>query len=402
MSKLKIYITLFVLLIVVLFALEANKPKPIDWSPSFNQEHKKPWGSYVLYQELANLFPDTKIVAVEKSAYEELVNSYINIDENKSAYVFINDKLDIDKESILKLLDFTNSGNTVFMASNAFPEYLKDTLKFEIERKYFYNYKDTIKNELYFSNKNLKPSDKYLFNKGFATYHFNELNKEETTVLGYHNLEEKEFIDFVKINYGKGAFYINLQPFAFTNYNMLKDNHANYVASAFSYLETDILYWDNHNKSGIEYIDSELRFILSKPALRWAWRLIWIGLILFIIFKAKRKQRIIPIIVKPKNTSVAFAKTIGNLYYDNGEPKDIITKKITFFLEYIRNTYLLDTQNLNEDFKKRLHQKTGIPKDEINRLVNYLVNLNNSAAIKEHSLVTLNKLIDKFYKKTKL
>ena len=75
---------------------------------------------------------------------------------------------------------------------------------------------------------------------------------------------------------------------------------------------------------------------------------------------------------------------------------------ITYFLEHIRNVYMLDTQNLNSDFKKRLHRKTGLPKEEINRLIDYIVIQQKSATIKEYALVILNKHIENFYTKTEL
>lgn len=402
MNKLRIYIALFILLIGILFLLEANKPKPIDWSPSFNKEHKRPWGAYILYEELPNIFPEMTIESVERTPYEKLEGLFY--DDQKSTYIFINDILEIDKKSLEQLLNFVYNGNTAFLASNSLPKFLKDTLKFKAKNEFYYNYNDTIKKELFFANNKLNTGkkDQFFYTKGFESYYFNELDKETTTVLGYHILNEKEYINYVKIDYGLGEFLINLQPFAFTNFNMLKEDHANYVTSAFSYIKSDELLWDNHNKAGLEYIDNDLRYILSRPALKWAWRLSLAGILIFIFFRAKRRQRIIPIINKLPNTSVAFAKTIGNLYYQEGEPKDIISKKIMFFLEYIRNTYLLDTQNLNNEFKKRLHHKTGIPKEEINRLIDYIISSIKNEEPKENSLVTLNKLIDKFHLKTKL
>ena len=122
--------------------------------------------------------------------------------------------------------------------------------------------------------------------------------------------------------------------------------------------------------------------------------------VFFIIFKAKRRQRIVPIIDKLPNTSIDFAKTIGNLYYQQGKPQDIVNKKITFFLEHIRNTYLLDTQNLNDDFKKKLQSKTGMPQIEIERLVDYIIKLSKLKEIPETSLVLLHNMIDNFYKQT--
>ena len=72
------------------------------------------------------------------------------------------------------------------------------------------------------------------------------------------------------------------------------------------------------------------------------------------IFNAKRKQRIVKVVKPLENTTVAFTKTIGNLYYETKDHNNLIDKKITYFLEYIRRVYYLDTQMLNEKFIKNL------------------------------------------------
>jgi len=275
-----------------------------------------------------------------------------------------------------------------------------DSLHFEVTYNYSAKSEELI---LELANKNISRT-KYNYEKAVENAHFKELDSLNTTVLGYNKLvnSNNKHINFVKIKYGSGSFILNTQPYAFTNYHMLESNHAVYVADCFSYLPDNAILWDDRNKAQTQEIKSKLRFIISKPTLRYAWFTTLFGLLLFVIFRAKRRQRIIPIIEKLPNTSIAFAKTIGNLYYHEGNPKDIINKKITFFLEYLRNTYLLDTQNLNADFKKRLHHKTGISQEEINRLIDYIYNLSNNSEPQENSLLTLNKLIDKFYKKIQL
>ena len=76
-----------------------------------------------------------------------------------------------------------------------------------------------------------------------------------------------------------------------------------------------------------------------------------------------------------------------------------LLKKILYFLERIRNTYLLETDVLNADFIDKLHLKSGKKKGEIKLLINYIVKLNNAYECSEQDLVRLNNLIEKFYKK---
>ncbi len=90
-------------------------------------------------------------------------------------------------------------------------------------------------------------------------------------------------------------------------------------------------------------------------------------------FNAKRKQRIVPILRPFSNLTVDFTKTIGNLYYQEGDHRNLIDKKIIYFLEKIRNEYLIDTTRLDDNFIKKLHHKTGKNETDIQELV-FLIN----------------------------
>ncbi len=402
-KKVKIYIFIFVVILIIAAVNDAMKPKPIDWSASFLSSHKIPYGSYVLYQELDHFFPNSKVRKVNISPYEYLSKNYKSIfedtinDNREKNYIFLNDNLNIDEESSIKLLDFVDKGNNVMMIGHYLPRYLSDTLNFRAKGNVREN--DIV---LKLANKEISRT-KYSYTKALENRYFTELDSTTTTVLGYSIVEEEESINFVKIKYGKGNFIFNLQPYAFTNYHMLESDHAVYVRDCLSYLsDNSKLIWDERSKAQTGEIDSPLRFLMSKEALKYAWYTTFFSILLFIIFKAKRRQRIVPIIEPLPNTSIAFAKTIGNLYYQEGKPLDIITIKITYFLEYLRSTYMLDTQNLNTELKKRLQAKTGIPQEEVNRLIDYIIRISKNSEPRENSLVTLNKLMDKFYKKTKL
>ena len=133
----------------------------------------------------------------------------------------------------------------------------------------------------------------------------------------------------------------------------------------FSYLPKDrdtLWFMEEQNLQSI----SPLRFILRNPPLRYAWYIFLVGFLVFIIFHAKRKQRIIPIIKPLENTSVEFVRSIGNLYLNEGDAKDMMQKKVTYFLNKVR-TDLPDRYFCHRRcFVNRLQLKTGKPK-RINR-----------------------------------
>jgi hypothetical protein len=122
--------------------------------------------------------------------------------------------------------------------------------------------------------------------------------------------------------------------------------------------------------------------------------LAWIGLILFIVFNSKRKQRIVPVIKPLENTTIDFAKTISNLYFQEKNYKDIIRKKIIYFLEKVRTLYHIETANLDDDFMLKLAHKSGKNEEDIKALIQLIVQLKNRGVFYEEDLIKLNKALE--------
>ena len=143
---------------------------------------------------------------------------------------------------------------------------------------------------------------------------------------------------------------------------------------------------------------SEMRFILSNPPLKYAWWLFLAGIVLFIFFNAKRRQRIIPIIPPKQNKSVEFVKSIGNLYLNEGDSRDMMVKKAQYFLHRVRMELLIDTQKLDEEFINKLHLKTGKSIEKITEAVDFIKKSQQSQFIlSNRDLIKMNKILDEIY-----
>ena len=50
-KSLKIYIGILLLILIGIMVIDANRPKPIDWRPTFSLNDKIPFGLYVFSKE---------------------------------------------------------------------------------------------------------------------------------------------------------------------------------------------------------------------------------------------------------------------------------------------------------------------------------------------------------------
>jgi len=389
--KVIIFISLLVLLIGLVILADSSKPKPVDWKPDYTTRGKMPFGLYVFDKEMPELFKGQKIHKITESPYQFFEPKF-NYDKNKysigGTFINIDEANRIDTESVKELLFFAGQGNTVFLSMKDFHKKILDTLKVKVTAGY-YN-----KDSIAFTLKDKLP-ERHMFAEGLSFSHFDAFDTLKTTVLGYNEIDTIKQANFIKVAFGLGTFILHTQPEAFTNVHLLKNNHYEYAQGVANYIPQSDIYWHvkQYNDTGL--MQSPLRYIVSQPGLKWAYYLSFLGILVFILFNAKRKQRIIPVITPLQNTTVDFTKTIGNLYLMEGDHHTIIDKKIIYFLEKIRKDYMIETGSLDNDFTQKLHLKTGMPLQDVQQVITLIKKHRQRFESSEAQVIEINKAIEK-------
>lgn len=392
--KTKIYAVLFVLLIFGYIYLESTKKQPINWFPSYVAKHKIPFGTYVLNKELSSLFPSTKVETVDIPPY-----IYLQDSTRTGTYFFVDEALNFGDTEFLSLMEFVARGNDVFISTHGMNI---DTLNFETERLVSKN----LDEKVFFKqlNKSFKGKE-YTFDRPFINQVFTKIDTINTTVLGitgYVNSEEErteEGLNFVKRPYGKGNFYLHTFPEVFTNYNMLHETNYQHTANILSYLRDDIpILWDTYYKTGKSRITSPLQYLLGSKHLKWAYYMALIGVLFFIVFEGKRKQRSIPIIKPLKNQTIAFTQTISNMYFEKQEHKNIAEHKISYLLEFVRVKLNISTTKIDAEFYNNIAMRSGNSLEDVEKLFKLCDTIHLKNQITNEELIHLNTLIEKFKK----
>ena len=118
------------------------------------------------------------------------------------------------------------------------------------------------------------------------------------------------------------------------------------------------------------------------------------------LFDSKRRQRLVPLIVAPRNTSLDFVRTIGQLYFQRRDNHNLATKMAAHFQEQIRTRYHLSMPLEEEGFVDRLAHRTGYPKPELESLVDYVRRLPSMADVPDVQLLEFHHQLEAFYKHT--
>jgi hypothetical protein len=366
---------------------------------TFSKNDKYPFGAYVAYHQLEAMYYRNNI-RDKKQAFDKTWNE---ISDTGALYVCVTPSLYVNNDEVQAMMNFVNAGNTLFIASDKID---KDLLN-EIECTQ--NTYET--NNFYFGFDSVRNTDASTTDSLFSYYYFpfkNSFSFKDsvfTKVLGVNDNKEPNFILFY---HGKGRLILHTDPKTFSNYFLLKKENYKYLEQAFSFTSNspDHVYWDDYyrlltqkRRSSSGNSISTLGFILSHKEFAWAFWLALVLLALYILFGLKRRQRIIEKIKPNENTTVTFTETIGRLYLQKKDNKNIADKMITYFNEYVRNTYFVNTNTINSNFITTLSRKSGVEREKVESLYRAIQHVNNNTVLDDYQLLSLNQQIQHFYKK---
>ena len=95
--------------------------------------------------------------------------------------------------------------------------------------------------------------------------------------------------------------------------------------------------------------DSYLTLLFKNPTLLKAMLLAIIGMLLFVIFRSKRTQPVVPYISQKKDMTLAFADTITSIYFAKRNPYGLLQVQKRNFYSMVQKHFYID---LSRDDKK--------------------------------------------------
>lgn len=500
---------LYLLGIALLFAgyvtLEYNRPKPLDWSPTYANKDKIPYGTYALYDQLPRLLGTDSVEAVRLPVYSQLTglaldevtadsarsatetttteatdststDTAADTDDSASAteagsnattdtatasasaatpdtsawdapagapadtassddeeeadeasapaasdddgssyvpsamplragaanYLFVNQSFELSRPDAQALLRFVARGNDAFIAAQSFSSgrgLLRDSVGFDVADVDLATHRgpkglpvvDSV--DLRFTNPALAAARLRLPGTAVPQRLVVDSGRTGRTLA----TDARGRAVLVRLDYGRGHFYVCLAPLAFTNYYLLRPRSTAFASAALAYLPARRTWWDEYQKQGPVGEQSVLRVVFAHDALRWAYYLALAGGLLFVLVEARRRQRIIPTLKPLPNTTLLFTRTVAGLYRQGRNHVLIAEKKVGLFMDYLRTRFQETSPDLGDaDFRERLAQKSGLARarvDELLRLVNFA---RTAPQMTDRELLTLSQALTAF------
>ena len=390
-----------------------------DWREHYQNKKVSPYGTSIIYGLLDNYFSEEKMEEITDSLHVKLSDA-----ETTGSYFYLGPYLWMDSLRIKAMLDFVHRGNDAIIIAPNISFELLDSISYEYcidltyqrDSMYYDEYvidhyfEDTLA-ALNFIHPELKDGSGYSYNFRIRTkdhlYGWDHLPtdlfcdyQEEFASLGTIS---DTLVNFAKAEYGAGNFYLHTTPLAFSNFHIIKTNGREYAEKVLSHLEKAPILWDATKRSfefpgrNRGFGRSPLKYILSQPPLAWGWYILLCMAVLYLMFRAKRRQRIIPVLEKNENTSLEFINTIGRLYFIQNNHRQLALDKMKLFLGFVREHYNMPTKELNDQFKKQLSVKSEIPLTVIEKIFTIHNNIYRSKFASENTLVAFHREMEQFY-----
>lgn len=409
----KVLLAGLAILLVIYFMYNRQHEIRYQWSETYKSTSDQPYGTLFIQKLLSTYRPGVTFILNDQKPLHQILDSSGR--KSDTDYIFIGQNIFLDDADKKALLNFIYSGNNAFISTVNLPFDLVDPIFVpECESEIFLETNDTLSITQNFYNTHLKRAQgyryTYRFGKTDLPYFWNTLNKEvfcdSTSTITPLGFIYPNKVNFFKLSYGKGQLYIHTNPLVFTNYFLTESDKAEYASGVFSHLTGDSIIWDEFSKA--EFVPKNnapqvnpISYILEYDSLRYAWWLMLGGALLYTVFTAKRKQRIIPVLEPKSNTSLEFINMISSLHIENGNPHDIARKKVKYFNYFIKSKYGIHSQDLNETNLKRLSAKSKVSLPDLQLVANEADSVQRQPYYDETRLIELYKALETFYKNCK-
>ena len=406
-TLLKLGMVAFIVLVIV---AKMQMPRSFRWAPTYSTRDGQPFGCLVFDSVMKQTVKQG--YSVSKLKLEELLADSAARSE-KRGYLILSDNYRIDSTELNKIRTLTKRGNIVMIATDLwYCDTLMHYLDIEtdwasnfnigfIKQRHIFNtanYTDTL---IWKADNKRKVTRRYrVFSKLISRTIYPSTAKRKfyrrRHFLAYtFDSDGKQKYMAVTDHWGRGKIIVSSTPLFFTNYGILDSTICQYncrMMDEFEGLPIVRLHAYATDTDELVAERSPLRYFIAHPPLRWALNLTLLGVLLFMTFGARRRQKAIPVVEPPANRQLEFVQLIGTLYHQRHDNLDLVRKKQLFFNEEVRRRTGIDLDNEAEAEQNiaLLAERCALPTNELKTMIEQLNRgLNSEQALNDRAMKQL-------------
>ncbi len=394
-------IAYILLCILTLFSFEAciKSEKKTNWEIQYTLESKDPYGFYLFGEMLPHLYPQAKIHFIPSNANIFTTSSQ----QQKSVYVVLAGAAAFSEQEMRQLDDWMYEGNDVVIIADEWDTALVQALPVKVLNAHHALDTDTADHTidkvytLKADGQRAAYQSKRMYYNIFPGFLQADTAQQQLTEIAW---DDKGNICAAVLRIGDGKMVVATNFLSCSNYFLLQGNNREFLSDIFSYTSKDAKNVYFMVASQKRTNRSDWSVLWEHKATRAAIILSFVGLLIYVLFGLKRKQKSIPEIAPLTNDAASFAATIASLYYNKHNNRNLAQKMIQHFLEHVRTSYQLNTNVLDQAFVEKLSLRSGIALAATEYLFSQIRQVqSDSTEINDAFLHSLYRNIQQFYKK---
>jgi hypothetical protein len=406
-------------------------PKATDWSLSLSSKHDRPFGASLVKELFASghTLTDGQTREIQQTIIPIFDFRRSSIDPNNATWFVLDALYDPDPQEVRQLLAYVASGMNAVIAGIP-GRNLTDTLGIRVQRFDYdrpaYDYlmapdtesRSTIRfltfppgtpsemETLTLFNIHYIELEEDLFANEFERYANQEEMSDQTNP---DSLANQPFISvkcelvgrrisraesenksvIMSVEYGAGQFLFIVNPLLLSNYHFWEPSLEPAASAVMAHIPAGRLLWDEYYKPGGAGYQTPLQHIIDHDALRPGYYVALFTLFLFMIFRAKREQRAIPMIPEPVNSTREYIRQVGHLLHGHDKDRKILDKRLL----YLAHQLNLGSPEADDTELERACERYALDPDEL-RAVLAVWGKNIQS---DRRLMDLNKRIETIY-----
>ena len=387
-NRLKITVVLSLLLVVglVVFLFSGPREKKArknnnsalvssNWNTQYELLSKDPQGLY-----LWNVLLKSKIDSTAEVTQLGGTKAFEQLNEDTlRTFMFVGDNFMLTSEEVDRLLFLVGKGSKLFVSAEEIDGKLLAQIYDAVELSYFYG-----------------PSTKIVTNQKEYTFH--HIFQNDTVARKWRGVKNEVPLrsDYARLSWnsnvnhsvavplGDGMVYLNFNPNLFQNIHLKESEGYMYSRLWLNRVPSDqSIFWMEFSRfqtfveeDPFEEVPdgktdtSYLQFIFKNENLVVALLMAIGGVFLYILFRAKRMQPVVPYVEPKMNMTLSFMKTITSIYFTQRNNKALLSIQKANFYEAVQKHFYLDIRNRQSDKAMiALSQKSNVSLPEIKELL---------------------------------
>jgi hypothetical protein len=414
-----------VLLVAALVIGLRGSGKNWNWYLSYSHEDNNPYGLTVLYNLLPG-FNGGELIQVEQAPASMDLRSYTG------TFFSVGHQTVLSVADLDSLAAWAAQGNTVFLALETLPGYLPgmDSAQQKESKPVVPQFwdsipvaADTMRRILWHSEETLPALRLNFANAPFRTPEdhkliYQILDKAESFPWTLMQADSLALLlpgaralgsakgngdNLVEVPLGQGRLLLFSTPMALANFSLVQPDGRDYAERVLSHTTRGDVLWDagvRNTAAPYQPAASPLSFVLSQPPLRWAWYLLLLIGLLFLVFRSRRRQAAIPPLNPKKNQSLEYLNTVAQLHYQQRSDHRAIGEMLREqFLGFLRERFHLRQPGLTDETAQRLSGLLGLDQEVVRSLFSRFAELETSSEFNDYSLLRLHRELRQFYEK---